>query len=235
MAKKLISFVIPAYKEEATIVEAMNRLLYTIDQNNINAEILIVVDGSPDSTAQQARSISDRRVRVIDYPNNLGKGNALKVGCFALAHSEYICFLDADLDLHPESVWTLLSILEKNEVDAVVGSKRHKLSVVDYPLIRRIQSQIFKVMIRLLFSLDVGDTQTGLKVFRYELIRACVPEVHTQGYAFDLELLVVAKQKGYSVLEGPVVLDFQFSSTTNLPAVLEMIKEVVRIKRRHKS
>ena len=235
MNDKFVSFVVPAYKEEKTIVEAIHRLLITIDVNKVSADIIIVVDGSPDNTADKARSISDHRVRVIEYPNNSGKGNALKVVCLNITRSRYVCFIDADLDLHPESVWKLISILEKNDVDAVVGSKKHKLSNVKYPVIRKFQSRIFQLGIKLLFSLDVGDTQTGLKVFKYDLITTCVPAVLTPGYAFDLELLVVAKQKGYSAIEGPVNLDFQFSSTTNLSAVRSMIREVVLIKKRHKN
>lgn len=235
MTDTLIYFIVPAYREETTIVEAIHRLLVTIDVNKVNAKIIIVVDGSPDKTANQARSISDHRVRVIEYPNNSGKGNALKVGCLNITRSKYVCFIDADLDLHPESVWSLISILEKNDVDAVVGSKKHKLSKVKYPLTRKFQSLVFQLGVKLLFSLDVGDTQTGLKVFKYELITTCVPVVQTLGYAFDLELLVVAKRKGYSAMEGPVHLDFQFSSTTNLYAVRSMIREVVLIKQRYKN
>src|SRR5438477_12482206 len=101
--------------------------------------------------------------------------------------------------------------------DAVIGSKRHADSKVAYPMFRRLQSALYQMVVRLLFNLNVRDTQTGLKLFRRQVLSEAVPLLAIKRFAFDLELLVVARQLGYrNVCEAPINLDYQFESTVNL-------------------
>ena len=171
------------------------------------------------------------RVSVLHYTPNRGKGFAIKHGA-GLARSEIVVFIDADLDIHPESIEPLIHLLERTPADAVVASKVHPDSNVAYPAFRRMQSGVLRLLIRLLFDLSVADTQTGLKVFRASLLRTCLPHVTSEGFAFDLELLVLANDHHFKVMEGPLELDFRFSSTTGARAVVDVLRDLVKLHRR---
>ena len=108
-----------------------------------------------------------------------------------------MAFIDADGDIEPEAFTAFLRLVDLYEPDAVVGSKRHPLSHVDYPPIRRLLSWVFHLMTRTLFRLNVRDTQTGMKLFRRDVLADVLPRVRDDGYTFDLELLVAAARRGY--------------------------------------
>jgi glycosyltransferase involved in cell wall biosynthesis len=222
---------VPAYREANTIAEALNRLLAVLDGLGRPYEVIVVSDGNTDGTEEVARSLALANVQVLHYDQNQGKGYALRHGV-EHARGELIAFIDADLDIHPEGVARFVRMLESREVDAVVASKIHPDSKVNYPAFRKIQSRVFRLLVELFFRLDVSDTQTGLKLFRKELLDTCLPLVTTSGFAFDLELLVLANDAGFRVIEGPLEIDFKFTSTTGGAAVVEMLRDMVRLERR---
>lgn len=227
----LLSVVVPAYREANTIVAAMERLLATLDRCGCDYEVVLVSDGNTDGTEVEARRVESDRLRVLHYERNEGKGFAQSHGV-AHAKGEFVAFIDADLDIHPSGIARYLEILQATKADAVVASKIHPESNVAYPWPRRAQSRVFRLLVELLFRLDVSDTQTGLKLFRRDVLDACLPFVHSSGFAFDLELLVLANDAGFKIVEGPVELDFQFSSTTGIEAVVDVMRDVVRTARR---
>jgi glycosyltransferase involved in cell wall biosynthesis len=220
-----LSVVLPAYEEAPSIAAALCRLDEELRRQPRTYELIVVSDGSRDGTADVARSLGLPTVHVIDYPENRGKGYALRTGA-ERARGRLVAFMDADLDIHPKGLTTLVEQLESTRVDAVVASKVHPDSVVTYPRFRRLQSRVFRVLVRTLFRLDVADSQTGLKVFRSEVLATCLPRVTVEGWAFDLDLLVLASDAGYRVVEGPVTLDYQFSTTTGAAAVVATLREV---------
>ena len=177
-------------------------------------ELIVVSDGSIDGTAERLLAArSDVAMRVIHYDRNLGKGYAVKLGCLA-AHGSWIALVDADLDLDPASVPDYLERGRDGNLDLVVGSKRHPQSVVSYPRSRRIASWCYQQLNRVLFSLDVRDTQVGLKVFRREVAEEVVPLLLVKQFAFDLELLAVAHALGYvRIEERPVRLEYRFTGS----------------------
>ena len=113
------------------------------------------------------------------------------------------------MDLHPSQLALLLGMLEANDVDAVIGSKWHALSHVDYPLIRKVYSRAYYTMVRLLFGLPLRDTQTGLKVFRSHVLDKVFPYVLVKRFAFDIEVLALAHHWKYTIIDAPVTLDFR--------------------------
>jgi len=114
--------------------------------------------------------------------------------------------------------------------DVVVGSKRHPDSVVSYPRFRRLQSWLYQVLIRVLFHLNVRDTQTGLKLFRGDVLRAVIPLLAIKRFAFDLELLVVARKLGFGrIVEAPVQLSYRFATTTNAAAAFHALWDTAAI------
>jgi glycosyltransferase involved in cell wall biosynthesis len=228
-----LSVVVPAYEEAGTIAEALKRLCSRLDEQARPYEVVLVSDGSTDGTPEVASALELPNVEVLHYTPNRGKGYALKTGV-AHARGEIIGFIDADLDIDPQGLITLLEMLDRTGVDIVAGSKLHPDSVVSYPTFRRLQSSVFRFLVRRLFSIDIADSQTGLKVFRAVVLEECLPKVETSGFAFDLELLVLANDAGYRVIDGPVNLDYQFSTTTGVRAIVDMVRDVWGIRRRRR-
>ena len=103
---------------------------------------------------------------------------------------------------------------EEADLDFAIGSKRHPDSLVDYPRSRRVCSWLYQQLVRLLFRLDVRDTQVGLKVFRREVAEQVLPLLLVKRFAFDLELLAVARALGFDRIEElPVRLDYRFAGS----------------------
>jgi glycosyltransferase involved in cell wall biosynthesis len=208
---ELISIVMPAFNESEFIAGNLREVVETFSSFGANYEVILVDDGSHDNTYLHALRVlveHPERVRVLRYDDNQGKGNALMVGAMA-AKGEYVVFLDADMDLHPSQLPTFFTIMQHEGSDAVIGSKRHPGSLVKYPPLRKIYSAGYYAIVRALFGLPLRDTQTGLKLFRTELVKDVVPRVLAKRFAFDIEMLSVAHHLGYSIVDAPVILGFQ--------------------------
>ena len=202
-----ISVIVPAFNEQQSVVKSLRELAHAL--NGCKYEIILVDDGSTDDTLAQARLVESENshVRIVNYLPNHGKGYALKQG---VAHSTgaLVAFLDADSDLHPQQLLAFIDVLEHAQADVVIGSKLHPDSKLVYPMIRRLVSRGYFFMVHFLFGLPIHDTQTGIKLFRREVLEQVLPNVRIEGFAFDLELLVGAHLFGYKIVEAPVVLNF---------------------------
>ena len=221
-----ITIVLPAYNEEKTIVEAITRIIKVLDESRIDFRLQLIVDGPGDRTAELARTISDDRLLITELERNVGKGRALCIG-LELCTSEYVGYMDADLDLHPESLVDAYQKLTQRDLSiaGVLGSKVHPDSQVGYPLTRRIFSRVYRMFVKILFSMNIEDTQTGLKVFRRSEVERVLDSVRCDGFAFDLELLARMSRNGCKFDSVPIVLDFRFNSAVTLKSILEMIKD----------
>jgi glycosyltransferase involved in cell wall biosynthesis len=193
--------------------------------------ILVVTDGSDDGTPELVRLMGSPYVELIECEINRGKGAALRVGMMQ-SQAELVGQLDADLDLHPETLVTLVDILKRSELSAVVGSKSHPDSQVGYPFRRRILSKGYQLLVATLFGLSVTDTQTGAKVFVGSTLRKVLPEVTEQGFVFDLDLLKELHRHGCSIGEGPIQLDYQFDSSIRIGDAHKMLLETLRVWRK---
>lgn len=203
----LISVVIPAYNEAERIERCLHETYATMKALGPDFEIVVVDDGSYDETLSLARLAAEELdgVRVIGYPENLGKGYALVEGAIA-ARGDLILFVDADLDVHPRQLGLLYAVLVGFEADVVIGSKMHPSSTIDYPLKRRLMSRGYYALVWALFRLPVRDTQTGLKLYRTEVLRRVAGRLLVKRFAFDLEALANAHRLGYRIAEAPVVV-----------------------------
>lgn len=229
-----VSVVVPAYMEAATIVESVGRMLVQFQDDFRGAfEIIVVIDGDVDETSDNLKVITDPRVRVVKNFRNRGKGSALRDG-FRVAKAPVIAQLDADLDLHPRNVGGLYRYLRRESCDAVVGSKFHAGSEVAYPKLRRFQSRIYQFIVQMMFGLRLSDTQTGVKVFDREALISVIDVVAETGFVFDLDLLAAMSDSGYRLAEGPVHLDYQFSSSLPPWAAGVMMIHTLRVWRRAK-
>jgi glycosyltransferase involved in cell wall biosynthesis len=206
-----ISVIMPAFNEAANISKNLRETVDTLARFGYEFEVIVVDDGSPDDTwraATDALRDHHSNVRVLRYDRNEGKGNAVMRGT-AVATGDYIVFLDADMDLHPAQLPVFFDIMAQQHADVVIGSKLHPLSQVNYPLTRRVATTGYYTLVRLLFGLPLRDTQTGLKVFKAEVLRRVFPKVLVKRFAADIEVLVLAHSLGYSIQEAPVHLTFQ--------------------------
>lgn len=210
MDSQVISIVLPAYNEAEAIEHNVLEVVDTFSKLDYGFEVIVVDDGSADDTylgAIKAKSSHPERVRVVRYDVNRGKGSALICGA-SYAKGDIVAFLDADMDLHPSQLPQLISQLETTGTDVVIGSKRHPLSNVDYPRYRWVLSAGFFVLIRMFFGLPLRDTQTGIKVFRREVVESVFPLILAKRYAFDVEVLAVAHHLGYRISDAPITLRF---------------------------
>ena len=209
-----LSVVVPVHEGEAFIEANLREITRVLEDGLGDAfELIVVCDGSRDRTAEIALEMRHPAVHVFHYPSNQGKGFAITLG-IGQARGRLIGWLDADLDIRPEVLLHAVSIFDVEAVDAVVGSKRHPDSDVDYPLVRRVYSRGYQALIRVLFRLDVRDTQVGAKVLRREMLETVAPLLLIKRYAFDVEVLAVGAGFGFDrVREIPVRLDYRFSGT----------------------
>ena len=214
--RPLLTVIVPVYNGGHEIVENVG-VIRRAAAGNLppeDLELIVVSDGSIDGTAERLiEARTDVDMHVIHYDHNLGKGHAVKMGALA-ATGQWIAIVDADLDLDPALIPEYLETARRERLDFAVGSKRHPDSVVFYPRSRRIASWCYQQLNRVLFRLDVRDTQVGLKVFRREVADEVVPLLLVKQFAFDLELLAVARAFGYRrVRELPVRLDYRFTGS----------------------
>ena len=226
----MLSVIIPAYNEANNICRTVGDLEKTLRDSGLESEVIIVDDGSLDGTLERAMSFKSTvmNVKAVRYENNMGKGHALKYG-FEYTEGDLVLFLDADSDLPPAQIPLFVEYMIKYSADVVVGSKRHPLSDVHYPLSRRMYSRAYGLLTRGLFDLRIADTQVGLKLFRRDVLENVSPKVLVKRYAFDLELLANASRLGYRTVEAPVILSYQLSSRIGFGDIGRIFMDTVAV------
>lgn len=210
---RLISLVVPAYKQEKTIVKDIENLIQVLSSLKCKYEILVVTDGFLDKTFEKAKTVKNKNVKVIGYEKNQGKGHAVKYGILK-AKGDVIGFIDAGMDVDPSEISVVLDLMEWKDADIIVGSKLHPDSEVNYPSGRRILSWGYRALTYILFGFKVRDTQVGLKLFRKNVAKDIFPRIIVKKFAFDIEVLTVAYALGYEkIYEAPIKLDFKGASS----------------------
>jgi glycosyltransferase involved in cell wall biosynthesis/O-antigen/teichoic acid export membrane protein len=227
-----LSVVLPCHNTGTGLRPVLESLLEELALLD-SSEIIVVSDGSTDETVNIAEEFCSDDFRLLHYPKRGGKGYALQVG-LTEARGRYVAFVDADGDIGPEAIRPFLTIMKLYEPDVVIGSKRHPLSEVSYPVVRRLMSWTYHKLARLLFRINVRDTQTGLKLVRRDVLAAVLPRLFEKRYAFDLEFLVVARSLGFKrVFEAPVRIDYKFASHVSLRSVIRIALDTAAIFYRH--
>jgi dolichol-phosphate mannosyltransferase len=208
MTQVALSFVIPAYNEENSIEFTLGTLDEIVKNETLPYEIIVVNDGSHDQTLPRAITYASRNghVKVISYTPNEGKGHAIKTG-FMQTTGEVVVFADSDMDVDLRTVSRYVDALK--HADIVIASKWHPKSVVDMPITRRILSHCFSILVRLMTGVKLRDTQAGLKAVRKSAFINVFPRLAVKRYAFDVELLTVARLYGLRIVEMPVTLKMQ--------------------------
>jgi len=210
---KLLSIIIPVYRQARSIQRNLRSILADLSSLSIPYEVIVVIDGDVDRSYEEARRIRNKHLIVTGYTTNHGKGYAVRYG-MAKSKGDIVGFLDAGGDIRAEGLSMMLEHFRWYNADIIVGSKRHPVSKVNYPPARRMLSWGYQMLTRLLFGLNIRDTQVGLKLYRREVLEDALPRLLVKQFAFDIEILAVAWRLGYKrIFEAPVELEFSTIST----------------------
>jgi len=208
--KTRLSIIVPAYNEERNITTTLETLVAFLDRKTAPYEVIVVDDGSTDRTANLVMAFAGRHpaVTLFRSVHNSGKGCAVRKGMLA-ATGDYLFFMDADLSYPVEGLDVLLAELEAG-YDVVIGSRAlaESYMAVRPPLRRYLAGRVYSLMIQLLLMRGITDTQCGFKGFRRDAARKLFSKLTLDGFAFDVELLFLARGFGYRLSMAPVQLTF---------------------------
>ena len=204
-----VSIVVPAFDEQARLGESLHKIAAYIASNGISAEIIVVDDGSRDSTEKVAiDALADEPeipTQVIRYKENRGKGFAVRTGLMA-ARSDIALFSDADLSTPIEEMHKLIDPIKAGEFDVTFGSRALDRSLIGthQPWRREQGGKVVNFIIRTMSRLPFADTQCGFKAFNMRKFRPLLNVMTIDRFGFDVEFLFVANYHDLKLNEIPV-------------------------------
>lgn len=219
--KPELSIVIPAFEEQDRLGESVEKILNFIKKENLNAELIIVDDGSNDKTAEVGKNVCAKfpeiQTNVIRYEENRGKGFAVKTGLLA-AQADVALFSDADLSTPIEETPKLVEPIKKGEFDVTFGSRALDRSLIGtrQPWRREQGGKVFNIIVRTLTGLPFWDTQCGFKAFNMKKFRPLLDVMQIDRFGFDVEFLYVANLHGLKLKEIPVRWDHDERTKVNV-------------------
>ena len=214
MEIKLISVIVPCFRQQLTIKRDLKRIHRVLQQLRYPSEVICVVDDTFKNASVFAKNKPN--IKVIGYETNKGKGYAVRFG-MAESKGDIVGFMDAGMDINPNGLALLLEHFEWYNAEIIIGSKRHPVSKVNYPWQRRILSIGYQGLVWLLFGLNVRDTQVGMKFFKREVLEKVLPRILVKRFAFDVEMLAVANYLGYKrIYEAPIDITLRFGGTSTI-------------------
>jgi len=222
-----LSIIIPMYDSE-DIEKNIHAATSSLNEVTADYEIILVNDGSTNDCFGEAKKLENKKLKVVGYSKNRGKGSAIKYG-FGFSKGDYVAFVDSGRDINPKQLRNFIELMEKQDADIVIGSKRHLKSKVHYPPLRRVMSRFYQILNKMLFNLDVKDTQVGIKLFKKKVLKKIMPKIAIKRFAFDLELLVLASKYKFKIIDAPIILRYRFKSTINSSAVFWMLLDTAAI------
>ncbi len=223
-----LTVILPCYNEAERLPGTLQALLAHLSAAPGEVEVLVVDDGSTDATVTVAEAVAavDRRVRVLSYGPNRGKGFAVRTGMLA-AQGDLVVFTDADGSYQPSDLDRIVAALDQAPV--AIGARAGDPSG---PVARRAASRVFNLAIRGTLGLPYGDTQSGLKGFRRPAAQQIFRQARVDGFAFDVEVLWLARQLGLEVAEVRVqAMEREGSKVQMVADALEMLGEVWTVRR----
>ncbi|MCB1023144.1 MAG: glycosyltransferase family 2 protein [Acidobacteria bacterium] len=204
-----LSIIVPAYNEEARLGDSVRSILAFIEDRKLDAELIIIDDGSTDATTEVAKKtcaeFPDSETSVIRYDDNRGKGFAVKTGMIS-AQGRIVLFSDADLSTPIEEYKKLVDPIENGDFDLTFGSRALDRTLIGehQPWRREQGGKIFNFFVRTLTGMPFWDTQCGFKAFNMEKFRPLLDRMTIDRFGFDVEFLYVANKAGLRLKEIPV-------------------------------
>lgn len=226
-----LSLVIPAYNEETRLPATLSRVSEFLGARGRTYEVLVVVNGSTDQTAEVAKAAAarDPNIRLLITPLP-GKGRAIKIGV-AEARGSQIVFADADLSTPIHEVIGLAALLDARHQVVIATREGQGARRVGEPYVRHLMGRVFNLLVQALAVPGIQDTQCGFKAFS----RACAREVFSRqrvaGFGFDVEVLFLARRLGYGIKEVPVTWEYRASSRVDpIRDTIRMFRDVLLVR-----
>lgn len=226
-----LSLIIPAYNEEHRLPNTLDKTLAFLQQQTFTAEIILVENGSVDRTSEIARSYAARYPQIVVlHETRPGKGNAVRRGMLA-ARGEYRFMADADLSMPIAEVTRFLPPHLSNFDIAIASREAPGAIRYDEPAFRHWGGRAVNTLIRLLALPGLKDTQCGFKCFRAPIAEDLFQHQTLMGWSFDIELLYIARLRGYRILELPIPWYYRDESKVNpLRDALRMVADILTIR-----
>jgi dolichyl-phosphate beta-glucosyltransferase len=229
---RVFSVIIPAFNEEGTIARTLEQLASHLDGLALDWELIVVDDGSADQTAaivEQAAS-ANRRIRLVRGGRG-GKGKAIQRGMLE-ARGAWRFMADADLAMPPDNLDRFLDVVTSPPAPhIVIGSREAAGSQrVGEHWLRHLIGRVFNAHVRIFALPGITDTQCGFKLFSAEAAETLFPRLTIPGFAFDVELLVLARRAGYEVREAGIIWHGRANSRVAVPRGAAAFFDVLRIR-----
>jgi dolichyl-phosphate beta-glucosyltransferase len=229
-----LSVIIPAYNEEKRIPRTLAEIDKYLKNQNFDYEIIVVNDGSKDKTGEVVRGMSSliKNLRLIDNKKNHGKGYVVRQGMLQ-AQGEYRLFTDADNSTSIDQVEKMWPEFKKG-YEIIIGSRDIKGAVLDPPqpfLRQAILGEGFKLFRKIIIGLwRIQDTQCGFKCFTKESAENIFPKCQIDRFAFDPEILIIAKKLGYKIKETPIYWKNDPESKVKFKSMIKMATDLIKIR-----
>ena len=234
MSEIHLSVIIPAYNEEKRLPKTLEEIDKYLSKQNYDYEILVVNDGSKDKTAEVVRCLTPgvKHLRLIDNKENYGKGYVVRQGMLE-AKGEYRIFTDADNSTSIDQIEKMWPEF-KQGYDIVIGSRDVKGAVLNPPqpwLRNVILGEGFKLIRKIIIGLwEIEDSQCGFKGFTDRAANEIFPRCKINRFAFDPEILVIAKKLGYKIKEIPVYWRNDLQSKVEFKSMIKMLIDLFKIR-----
>lgn len=228
-----LSVIIPAYNEEKRLPKTLKSIDEYLKRQNYPYQIIVVNDGSRDRTSQTVVNLQKEiaNLKLIDRKINKGKGYSVKEGMLA-GQGDYRLFMDADNSTSIDQIEKMWPWFEKG-YDVVIGSRDIKGAILDppQPIHRRIVGRFFKIIRIMICDLfKIKDTQCGFKCFTREAVEIIFPKMKMDRFAFDVEILLIAKINGFKIKEVPVIWKNDPQSKVKLKSAIKMGIDLFKIR-----
>eukprot|EP00386_Alphamonas_edax_P007769 GDKI01025806.1.p1 GENE.GDKI01025806.1~~GDKI01025806.1.p1 ORF type:complete len:240 (-),score=91.03 GDKI01025806.1:171-890(-) len=208
MVKNRYSVILPTYNEKDNLPIIIVMLINTFKQHNIDFEILVVEDNSPDGTAEVYKKLQklypEERLLMLQRPGKLGLGSAYIDG-LAKTTGDHIILMDADFSHHPKFIPEFIQQQAQTGCEVVTGS-RYIVGggVSGWDLRRVFTSRVANYLASVLLNPGVSDLTGSFRLYKREVLEKVMPLMQSRGYVFQMEIVVRAKQLGYRVAEVPI-------------------------------
>ncbi len=232
-----VSLVIPMYNESSIIDGAIKTFSEYLKSKYEDWELIFVDDGSKDGCGKSVAAASGKepRIRLEGYPDNRGKGCAVRTGMLA-ASGDIVVFTDCDNAYGEDAVGRMIDMFSESKADIIIGSRNlSKDGYEDYTFIRRIASKTYIKIIALAAGFKLSDSQSGIKGFRREAAQKVFRNCEVDRFAFDLEAIMIAQKAGFVIEEMPVkIINHRESKVRVLRDAVKMLSDVRKMKKRIK-
>jgi dolichyl-phosphate beta-glucosyltransferase len=227
----LLSVIIPAHNEELRLPGSLKKIVAFLETQEYQAEVIVVDNGSQDDTAGVVEEF------MVRYPftslikdERRGKGLAVKLGMLA-ARGKYLFICDADLSMPIEEVAKFLPPALDDYDVAIASREVEGARRYGEPAHRHLMGRVFNFLVRLLAVPGFQDTQCGFKCFRREVARQLFPYQTIEGWGFDVEVLFIARKRGYRIVEVPINWYYSANSRISpLKDTLRMLRELLKVR-----